>query len=450
VWLPAKATLNRVHPAAVLPAALAGLWPDDDSPVKRSTLCAWFDGTQAFDEIAQPGYPPEKRPIPKADYKVVHQAVAQAVARGDIWLVFGNDSILGEKPTDLQLDPDASLLRPPARLRTMDLLPGALAASWSGEPETTTVGKLYAELKAQRGKPWPTRQFIEVLNEAVNQGMLVRPTGGADFTSVKADAERELRVPATSPSTQPPTPPSSAGANETTEVALDLAQLQDFVEDSAAVLTKMLAGAAPEFLVKIRLKGKKPESLAEANEVLKKIREGVASVRRGHYAVVLSKNVKHSAWLLFILTHELGHIVQGHVSRDGVLVDELVDRSSRDKEEKAANAFALELLTGAPELRVLPMGPGRSARGLARAALDACVHEQIDPSHIVLNCAYQMGGDFFALANAALRLLEPHTDAVALVRSRMIAYLDKTKLPKDVYDFILRVTRASQSRDLLG
>ena len=31
MWLPAKATLNKVHPAAVLPAAIAGLWPADDS-----------------------------------------------------------------------------------------------------------------------------------------------------------------------------------------------------------------------------------------------------------------------------------------------------------------------------------------------------------------------------------------------------------------------------------
>jgi hypothetical protein len=153
----------------------------------------------------------------------------------------------------------------------MHLLPGALAAAWSGKPEATTVGKLYAELKAQRGKPWPTRQFIEVLNEAVNQGMLVRMTGGADFTSVNADAERELRVPAASASTPPPIPPPSGAANETTEVALDLAQLQDFVEESAPMLTKMLAGAAPEFVVKIRLKGKKPASLASVNEVLRRI-----------------------------------------------------------------------------------------------------------------------------------------------------------------------------------
>jgi hypothetical protein len=270
-WLPGKATINKIYPAAVLPAALAGLWPGDDSPVKLSAVCAWFDGTHVFDEIVQPGYPPEKRPIPKADYKPVHQAVAQAVARGEIWLVFGNDSLLGEKPTDLQLDPDASLLRPPAQLRAMDLLPGALAAAWSGKPETTTVGKLYAELKAQKGKPWPTRQFIDVLNETVNRGILARASGGSEFTSVHADAERELRVPAASASPPPPTPPASVGSNETTEVTLDLAQLQDFVEEGAPALTKMLAGAAPEFAVKIRLKGKKPANLAAANEVLKKI-----------------------------------------------------------------------------------------------------------------------------------------------------------------------------------
>jgi hypothetical protein len=88
---------------------------------------------------------------------------------------------------------------------------------------------------------------------------------------VHADAEREVRVPAASTSPPPPTPPVSVGSNETTEVTLDLAQLQDFVEEGAPALTKILAGASPEFAVKIRLKGKKPANLAAANEVLKKI-----------------------------------------------------------------------------------------------------------------------------------------------------------------------------------
>jgi hypothetical protein len=84
-----------------------------------------------------------------------------------------------------------------------------------------------------------------------------------------------------------------------------------------------------------------------------------------------------------------------------------------------------------------------SARALAKAAYQAGVHEQIDPGHIVLNYAYQMGSDGFAVADAALKQLEPHADAIGLVRSRMLAHLDKTRLSEDTYEFILQITRSS-------
>jgi hypothetical protein len=271
VWLASKTTLSKVHPAAVSPAAMIGLWPTEDNPVKLSAVCSWFDGTHAFDEIAQPGYPPEKRPIPKADYKLVHAALAEAMARGDIWLVFGNDSLLGEKPTELQLDPDANLFRPPIPLRAMDLLPGALAEAWSGKPPKSTVGELYTELKARRSRPWPTRQFIDVLNEAVNQGMLVRSAAGPEFGSVTAEMDRELRLPPAGTPMPTPAPTKASGVRESSEAAMNLAQLQDFVEESAPALTKLLAGAAPEFAVKIKLKGKAPSDLSKANSLLKKV-----------------------------------------------------------------------------------------------------------------------------------------------------------------------------------
>jgi Zn-dependent peptidase ImmA (M78 family) len=167
--------------------------------------------------------------------------------------------------------------------------------------------------------------------------------------------------------------------------------------------------------------------------------DGLAYARSGRYAIVLCKNTHHSARLLFILVHELGHIVRGHINGDGVLIDEQVGRNSTDAEEKAANAFALELLTGNPKSQVFSVGPV-SARALAKAAHQAGVHEQIDPGHIVLNYAYQMGSDSFAVANAALKLLEPYADAVGLVRSRMMAHLDKTQLSEDTYEFTLRAT----------
>jgi hypothetical protein len=168
------------------------------------------------------------------------------------------------------LDPEASLFRPPARLRAVDLLPGVLASAWTGVPQTTTVGKLYAALKSARGRPWPSRQFIDVVNEAVNQGILVRGAAGPEFTSVITDADRDLRVPASGTSTPRPTPPPTPGVKETSEVVLDISQLQDFVEEVAPALTKVLAGSVPEFGVKIRLKGKPPANLSTANELLRK------------------------------------------------------------------------------------------------------------------------------------------------------------------------------------
>ena len=166
---------------------------------------------------------------------------------------------------------DANLLRPPARLRAIDLLPGPLPAAWTGKPEKTTVGRIFAELKAQKGRPWPTLQFIDVLNDAVNRGILVRTSGGRELASVTADADRELRVPTAGATIPPPKPPAATGANESTEATLDLTQLQDFAEGGAAALTKVLAGAAPEFAVKIRLNGKPPSNIAAANDVLGKI-----------------------------------------------------------------------------------------------------------------------------------------------------------------------------------
>lgn len=174
--------------------------------------------------------------------------------------------------------------------------------------------------------------------------------------------------------------------------------------------------------------------------------DGMTSVRSGRYCVVLCRNVKHTAWLLFTLAHELGHILRGHVSNNGALVDQEVDRThAMDAEEQDANTFALELLSGIPTLEVIPVGFKASARALAQAALDAGTHERIDPGHLVLNCAYQMGSNFFAIANAALHLLEPHSDAVGVVRSHMLAHLDKTQLPEDTYEFVLRVAHAGAS-----
>jgi hypothetical protein len=172
--------------------------------------------------------------------------------------------------------------------------------------------------------------------------------------------------------------------------------------------------------------------------------DGLALVQGDRKAIILCRNAKFSACLLFILAHELGHIARRHIIGDGTLLDEEVDRDSSDTEEQEANSFALKLLTGIPECEVVPVGPGVSARGLANAALQASTQERIDPGHIVLNCAHQIGASFFAVANAALGLLEPRADSPQFIRTQMLAHLDKAKLSEDTFEFILRVTNPGE------
>ncbi|NJM40747.1 MAG: ImmA/IrrE family metallo-endopeptidase, partial [Anaerolineae bacterium] len=79
--------------------------------------------------------------------------------------------------------------------------------------------------------------------------------------------------------------------------------------------------------------------------------DGLATCADGRLAIAISKVSKHSAWLLFVLAHELGHIALGHLNKHAVVVDAKVEPDSKDSDEEAANRFANELLTGDPVIR---------------------------------------------------------------------------------------------------
>ncbi len=93
--------------------------------------------------------------------------------------------------------------------------------------------------------------------------------------------------------------------------------------------------------------------------------DGLAAHVNGRPAIVLCKKRRHPAWSLFVLAHELGHIVLGHVADGTVIIDETPGENEPDEEESAANAFALELLTGNANCRVRSVGrwPSRRAIG---------------------------------------------------------------------------------------
>lgn len=174
--------------------------------------------------------------------------------------------------------------------------------------------------------------------------------------------------------------------------------------------------------------------------------DGFAARVHGRPVIVLCRHAKYSAWLLFILAHELGHLALGHVPEEGTLIDQGLDQDSIDVEEQQANTFANELLSGQAERRFVAAGRWPNAEGLAKWAQEFGRQSMIDPGYIVLNYAHSMGKSFFPVGQAALKLLAPHDDAVAKVRTQMAGKLDWYRLPEDSSEFLMRVTQHGHSK----
>ncbi|MBE9402047.1 ImmA/IrrE family metallo-endopeptidase [Acinetobacter albensis] len=139
---------------------------------------------------------------------------------------------------------------------------------------------------------------------------------------------------------------------------------------------------------------------------------GLALQLDGRPVIILTNKHKHG-FLIFHLAHELGHIILGHVTDEQWVIDEIITEHNDEDIEKAANQFALEVLTGNSDSAFT------SQRNLypdilARSALSVGRENKIDPLHIVLN--YGHTNQCMPTANSACK---------ALVRSLNISESDQ-------------------------
>jgi len=270
-WFPQEATINSLNSSAILPSSLNGLWPEDGTGVKLSMLCSWFDGAHCFEEQTVPDYPPEHQPIPKADYKIVHAAVTGAVENGNLWLVYGNESIFQKRPTEAQLDPEAALYPPPEPLSGIDFLPERLPeGTWidAEEPETT-VSKLYAAIKQVRGRPWPEQMFMDGLNSAIGIGFMNRDTGSGPISSFAHEGDVKLVIKTDAP---PPSTPTPTGRRRTSTASLSVSEIQTFGEEIGQI-AKQLAGSDLQTEVCLSIKEESGNDLEQINVLLEKIKK---------------------------------------------------------------------------------------------------------------------------------------------------------------------------------
>jgi hypothetical protein len=134
-------------------------------------------------------------------------------------------------------------------------------------------------------------------------------------------------------------------------------------------------------------------------------RMAAMSVRINEQIVILmGKDSMYPPHVAFYLAHELGHVALGHLSKDPVIVDlesKALSGPDDDPDEVAADRFALELLTGQTEPKVLSRSTTYNANQLAHAVLNASAELRIEPGTLALCFGYSTG--HWAKTNSAMK-----------------------------------------------
>lgn len=124
----------------------------------------------------------------------------------------------------------------------------------------------------------------------------------------------------------------------------------------------------------------------------------------GRHAILLGRDASYPAPVAFTLAHEIGHAVLGHIGTGRAIVD-VGDSSFNDPdlEEREADTFGIELLTGSPRPMITTNIENFSTRALAEACQQAGPERGIEPGTLALCLGFQR--QEWQRASAALRYI---------------------------------------------
>lgn len=162
--------------------------------------------------------------------------------------------------------------------------------------------------------------------------------------------------------------------------------------------------------------------------------------------ILLSKRDKNPSVQLFILAHELAHVLLGHISEDSILTDEsllLVEDSlasySPDQQEKDADTYALNILRGNEVsssylMEQLKHNESESS-SIAVKALELGSQWKIDSGHLLLS--YGFSSKNWLLARQAMGFLEDSTPPRDTLINLFHQYFDISSISAEDYEFLL-------------
>ena len=113
----------------------------------------------------------------------------------------------------------------------------------------------------------------------------------------------------------------------------------------------------------------------------------------GRQAILLGHDASYPAPVAFTLAHEMGHVALRHLDGATTLVDveDPATGGDGDADEKAADRFALQVLTGMSEPDIRTDRDSFGGRQLAQAVLDAGPPRGIDPGALALCVGFRTG-----------------------------------------------------------
>jgi hypothetical protein len=156
---------------------------------------------------------------------------------------------------------------------------------------------------------------------------------------------------------------------------------------------------------------------------------GVSFEHEGRPVIVLTQR-KPYGFLLFDLAHELGHVSLGHTQGGAWVIDAEIDADAEEEEEQAANRFALELITGNPDCKIVPTGRHLYPQQLTGAAVRYGKEHRIEPLHIALNYGHTQAQ--WAIATQAVKQIaqDRPTDQQVLAQA-LLGSLDLDAMRED-------------------
>lgn len=155
------------------------------------------------------------------------------------------------------------------------------------------------------------------------------------------------------------------------------------------------------------------------------------------FAILLAKDAEYPAPIAYYLAHEIGHIALGHLQSANSLVDlkdPLDAEDEGDDEERDADRFALELLTGKAEFEISTETKRYTSAQLAEVLLKASPELKIEPGTLAL--CFGHSTKEWAKAMAAMKLIYTASQPVwSVVNTAAAKQIDWSAISEDSGSF---------------